>query len=79
MNDTSFIDKTNQTFIALTATAIHYRLSAWTTDECRVTPEFGPGGGAHLMCNTRNIGHTVNRSCTDVCHHADADVSSSSF
>jgi len=35
INDRSFIDKLNPTFIALTATAIHYCLLAWNTGEFR--------------------------------------------
>jgi hypothetical protein len=71
------IDKINQTFIALTATAIHHCLSAWKTDEFRVLPEFGPGGGAQRKCDTRNINHRVNNACTDVFHRLDTDFLSS--
>jgi len=78
MKDRSLIDKTNPTFIALTATAIHHCLSAWKTGEFRVPPEFGPGGGAQRKCDTRNINHAVNNACTDVFRRLDADFRSSS-
>jgi hypothetical protein len=78
MKDSSWIDKINSTFIALTATAIHNCLSAWTTGEFRVLPEFGPGGGGQRKCDTRNINHAVNHACTDVFVRFDADFRSAS-
>jgi len=78
MKDRSLIDKINPTFIALTATAIHHCLSAWKTGEFRVPPEFGPGGGAQRMCDTRNIHHAVINGCTDVFRRLDTDFRSSS-
>jgi len=72
------IDKINPTFVALTATAIHHCLSAWTTGEFKVPPEFGPGGGAQCKCDTTNVNHAVNNACTDVFRHLDADFRSSS-
>jgi len=78
MKDRSLIDKINLTLIAHTAMAIHYCLTAWTTGEIRVVPEFGPGGGAQRKYDTRNINHTVNNACTDVFHHLDVDCHSSS-
>jgi len=65
MKDRSWIDTMNLTFIALTATAIHYCLSAWKMDVFRVVPEFGPGGGAQHKCDTRHIDHVVDNSCPD--------------
>jgi len=52
IKDISLIDKINLTFIALTAMAILYFLSAWKTGKFRVPPEFSPGGGAKRKCNT---------------------------
>jgi len=77
MKDRSLIDKINLTFIALTATAIHHCLSARKTGEFRVPPEFGPGGGAQFMCNTRNIHHAVNNACEAVFRRLNADFRSS--
>jgi len=78
MKGRSLIDKMNQTFIALTTTAMHHSLSAWTPGEFRVPPEFGSGGGAHRMCDTRNIFHTVNDPLTDAFCCLNADFLSSS-
>jgi len=78
MKDRSLIEKVDPTFIALTTTAIHHCLTAWTTGEFRVPPGFGPGGGAQRKCDTRNINHTVNNACTDVFHRLDPDFCSSS-
>jgi len=78
MKDRSLIDKINPTFIALNATTIHQRLSAWKTGEFRIPPEFGPGGGAQCKCETRNINHMVDNACTHVFRHLDADFRSSS-
>ena len=77
MKDGSLIDKINPTFIALTATAIHNCLLAWKTGELRVPPEFGPGGGAQCICNTRNYNHAVNNAWTDVFCRLDTDFRSS--
>jgi hypothetical protein len=77
MKDRSLIDKINPTFIALTTTAIHHFLSAWKTGEFRVSPEFGPGGGAQRKCDTRNINQAVNNACTDVFRRLNADFRSS--
>jgi hypothetical protein len=78
MNDRSFIDKIDPTFSALTITAIHHYLLAWTTGGYRVLPEIGPGGRAQLQCGTRNINHAVNTAFEDVFHHLEADFCSSS-
>jgi len=59
MKDKSSSDKINPAFIALTAMAIYNCLSARTTDELMVLPEFSPGSGAQRMCNTRNINDMV--------------------
>ena len=77
MNDGSLIDIINPTFITRTTMAIHHCLSAWTTSEFRVRPEFGPGGGAQRKCDTRNINHAVENACTDVLCRLDADFHSS--
>jgi len=74
----NYIVLTNPTFITLPATAIHHCLSAWKTGEFRVPPEFGPGGEAQCKCDTRNINHVVNNTCTDVYHHYDTDFHCSS-
>jgi len=73
MTDRSLIDKINQTFIALTPTAMHYILSAWKTGEFQLPPEFGPERAAQCKCDTRNINQKVNNACTDVFHRLDAD------
>jgi len=78
MKHGSLIDKINQTFIALAVTAIHHWLSAWKTDEYRVPPQFGPGGGAQCKCDTRNIDHAMNTACTDVFRCLNVDFISSS-
>jgi len=78
MKDRSLIDIINPTFITLTAMAIHHRLSACKTDEFRVPPEFGPGGGVQPRCDRRNINQVVNNACTVECCHLDPDFPSSS-
>ena len=78
MKDRSLIHKINPTFIALTATPIHHCLSARKTGQCRVLPEFGPGGGAQRKWETRNSNHAVNEACTDVFGRLDEDFCSSS-
>jgi len=77
MEDRSLFDQINPTFIALTVTTNHHCLSALTTGEFRVPPEFSPGGGAQCKCDIRNINHAVNNACTDVFRHLDADFRSS--
>jgi len=79
MKDRPLIDQINQTFIALTTTAIHHCLSAWKRGEFRVPPEFGPAAGAQCKCDTRNINHVVNNACTDVFRRLDVDFCSSSL
>jgi hypothetical protein len=72
--DGSLIVKINLAkFKALTASAIHHCLIAWATGKFRVPPEFGPGGGEQLKCDTRNIKHTSNNPCTDILCCRDAD------
>jgi len=78
MEDRSLFDKSNLTFIALTATAIHYCLLAWKTAEFGITPEFGPGGGAQCKCDTIAVTHLVNIACIDGFRHLDTDFRSSS-
>jgi len=78
MNGRSLIDKIKLTFIGLTATTIHHCPSACSTDQFRVWPEFGPGGGAYTRSDTRNINQAVNVSSTDVFRHLDADFHSPS-
>jgi len=78
MKDTSLSDTINQSFIALTTTAIHHCLSAWKTREFSVPPQFGPGGGAQRKCDTRNINHAVDHACTDVFRPLDMDCHPSS-
>ena len=78
MKDTSLIDEINPTFIVLTATVIHHRLSTWNTGEFRVPPEFGPGGGAQRKCDTRNTNHAVNTASAYGFRRLDADSGSSS-
>jgi len=78
MTDRSLIDKINPTFIALTATAIHRCLAAWTPGRFSVLPEFGRAGGAQRECDTWTINHTFINACTDVFRHLDIDFCSSS-
>ena len=77
VHDGSLIEQIMPTLIAVTTTAIHHCLSAWRLGKFRVVPEFGPGGGAHHVCNTRNINHTVDTARTDVFNHLDTDFHSS--
>jgi hypothetical protein len=62
MKDELSIDKSNPTFISLTATAIHHCLFAQTTAQVRVPPQFHQGDGAQCQWNMRNINHTINNS-----------------
>jgi hypothetical protein len=78
IKDRSLIDKINPIFIALTTTAIHHCLLAWTTGEFRLSPEVGPGGGAQRKCDTRNQNQVGNNSCTVVFLRLDAVFLSSS-
>ena len=77
MKDRSSIDIINPTLIAVTATAIHHRLSGWTTAVFRVPPEIFPGGGAQCKCDTIDINDRVDNVCTDIFHRLDVDVRSS--
>jgi len=77
MNDRSWIDKIDPTFIAHTATAICHCLSARKTGKFRVPPDVRPGGGLQCKCDTRNIHHGVHNVCEDVFCHLDADFRSS--
>jgi hypothetical protein len=76
--DTSLIHKTNPTFIAISATASHYCLSAWKTCEFRFTQEFCPGGRAQRKYATRNIHHVANDACRDEFCLLELDCRSSS-
>jgi hypothetical protein len=78
MKDRLLIEKINPKFSALNATAIHHCLSAWKTVEHMNLPEFGPGGGVELGCNTRNINHRVNNVWIDACCHLEVDFCSTS-
>jgi len=78
MKDESVIAKCNLTFIALTTMAITHNLWAWITVKFGISPEFGPGGGGQLECNTRNISHAVNNPFTNGFHHLDANFHFSS-
>jgi len=77
MNDGSWIDKINPTFIAHTAMAIRRCLSARKTGKIRVPPGVRPGGGVQCKCDTRNIHHGVNNVCRDELCHLNADFRSS--
>jgi len=78
MQDGSFIAEINLTSLALTGMAIHHGLSAGTTGNVKVPPEFGPGGGPQCKCDTRNINRLVNHACWDVFRRLDVDFQSSS-
>jgi len=78
MDDRSLMDQIDLTLIALTVKAIHHCLLEWKPGQFRVPPEVGPGGGTRHKCNTTNIRHAVNDTCTNIFHCPDADFHSSS-
>jgi len=78
MNDTSLIDKINWTFVPLTAAVILICLSAWNTGEFWIQSEFGPKGGTHYKCDTRNINHMVDTAWADEFHSLNIDFCTSS-
>jgi len=77
MKHRSLIEKINPTFIVLNTTPMHHYLSSWKTGECRVPPEFGPGGGALSKCDLGNIKHAVRYVFTDRVSRLNMDFHSS--
>jgi hypothetical protein len=66
IKDRSLIEKTNQVFIALTATAIQRGLSVCKNCEFRRPVEFHPGGAAQTVCDTCNVNQMLGNPCIAV-------------
>jgi len=63
--------------MAIAVTAHHHHLSTLKTGKVCVLPEFGAGGAARHMCDTRCVHHAVNIAYTYVCCRLDVDFRSS--